>query len=82
MPDIPTAPPANPNTPPDPKPSNPPTTEPTATRTVGRTMYDALADDVLPLLLKPRSGTGVRTISARWRNVMINHTVGVHFQWQ
>jgi hypothetical protein len=27
------------------------------------------------------SSSGVRTISARWRNVMIAETVGIHFQW-
>jgi hypothetical protein len=27
------------------------------------------------------SGTGVRTISARWRNVRIGETVGIYFSW-
>lgn len=29
----------------------------------------------------PSSGNGVRTISARWRNVQINEIVGIYFSW-
>jgi hypothetical protein len=41
----------------------------------------SLKDEDAKLGYDPASGTGVRTLSARWRNVRIGETVGIYFSW-